>query len=75
MRIENNEHVRDLFDSIPCYLQMKKADKISQKSNIKYALGLFESSPIKARNLMNPFPAEVVIFHYPRGQKNQSIIA
>ena len=32
MHIENNGHVRDLFDSIPCYLQMKKADKISKKA-------------------------------------------
>ena len=39
-----------------------------------YVQGLFDPSPIKARNLMNPFPAEVVIFHYQWGQKNQSKI-
>ena len=52
-------------------------DEISRqnikKMQHKNVLGLFDSSPIKARNLMNLFPAEVVIFHYPWVQKTQLI--
>ena len=54
----------------------EKSRENIQKCKIKtYVLGLFDPSPIKARILMNLFPAEVVIFHYPWGQKYQSIIA
>ena len=54
----------------------KKGRQNIQKCKIKtYVLGLFDPSPIKARILMNLFLVEVVIFHYPWEQKNQSIIA